>query len=141
MPTENAVATSPSGRSVDLSIPSRRPRLTVDELIKEVRSGRVCLIAEYRTTKFDEVRYVDKKTGKPEKFIKVEHHVEAAINSDQAEAFVVEERQPKDLDDLRNVHIGLVKGQTVVLRLATLRREQGRVIASVDGLNGVAVLA
>jgi len=127
-------------RVYDLKIESRRDKVTQEQVWAEVLAGRPCVIAEYRATKFDEVRYVDKKTGKPEKFIKVEHHVESALGGDVSEAFTVEERQPKDLDSLAGVHVGLVKGQTVVLRLLSLRRELGRVIASVDGIHGVAVL-
>ena len=138
----SAVATTPPQpptRVYDLKIESRRPKLTKEQLIEKVMGGEICLVAEYRSTKFDEVRYLDKKTGKPERFIKVEHHVEAVMEG-QTEAFSVEERQPRDLDSIQAVHLGLVKGQIVVLRLMSVRREQGRLIASVDGLNGVAVL-
>lgn len=117
-----------------------RPTLTKDTLVKQLMTGAPLMVVEYRGTKIDEVRYVDKATGKPDHFVKVEHAVESTADG-QTEAFTVEERQPKDVVTKDQVRVGLTKGQTVVLRLASLRREKGRSIASVADPSGIAVVA
>jgi hypothetical protein len=120
---------------------SLRARITATELVDLVKAGQLILCAEYRSTKIDKVSYVDKKTGKPETFLKVEHHVEADLDGNgQTCAFVCEERQDRGVVEPAQVHIGLKKGQTVALRLQSIRREKGSVIASVTGIHGVAVL-
>lgn len=120
---------------------SRRQKINEAGLLSLVRQGVPVLVAEYRSTKVDQVKWTDKATGKAQQFVKVEHHLEADVHgTGQIEAFVCEERQARELDNPALVHIGLVKGQTVALRLLSIRQEKGHTIASVDGLNGVAVV-
>ena len=106
-----------------------RPTVDHQTLANELFRGEPLLVGEYRGHKVEEIKSVDKSTGKPAMFLKCEMAIE--VGKDTVESIACEVRLPREIDSKDKVRLGLTKGQTVALRLAKLEQVKGRTLASV----------
>lgn len=98
-----------------------------EQALKEFSEGKLLgFIGEYRSTKAELIKFLDKKTGRSSQFVGIRSTVELSTG----ESVIFSERAPDDLVDPAKYVPSLKRGQQVVAVLSSYQNDKGALRAA-----------
>ena len=101
------------------------------DIWKLVQSIGPCLIAEYRGSMVEKVRWVDKNDGKARGFVKAEHLFEFG-NGAVVQSITLEQMYPDTVQEPQDVVLTFTRGQRYLLRIRGLDTERRTIKGRLD---------